>query len=89
MVFYAWGVRIMFKWLTRKIHKPDTSKISYLPSADIPVERVLNGAAGADLEAVTLVGWDREGKLYMASTYAKRGSSYWDLALMQRMLLDV
>lgn len=81
------GARIMFGWF-KKIKKQDLTNVEYLPYADIPVSRVINNMLQRDLKSVTVVGWGNDGKLYMASTYAKRGDSYWDLAIMQRELLD-
>lgn len=37
---------------------------------DLPVERVLESAAAADLEAVLVIGWEKDVGFYFASSYA-------------------
>lgn len=56
---------------------------------DIPVDRVLQKALDADLDAVAVVGWDKSGKLYFAGSYAAGPETLWLLALAQRELLAI
>jgi hypothetical protein len=77
----------MFDFLFKKKLKPSDANVTYSRYADIPAEKVLEGAMKANLESVSIVGWDKDGNLYMASTYARKGSTYWDLGLFQKELM--
>lgn len=43
---------------------------------DLPVERVLEQAKDR-MDHVVLMGWDKEGELYFASTFADGGEVMW------------
>jgi hypothetical protein len=44
-----------------------------LTKADVPVEKVLDGAKEAKLETVFVLGFDAEGELYAAASVAAAG----------------
>jgi hypothetical protein len=54
---------------------------------DLPVDRVLEGAIDK-LEGVILIGYDKEGDHYFASTYADGGDVLWLLEQCKQRLLD-
>lgn len=41
-----------------------------ITTLDVPAERVLNGALGKGLKGCVVVGWDEDGGLFFASSYA-------------------
>jgi len=53
---------------------------------DLPVERVLEQAKG-QMDHVVLMGWDKEGELYFASTFADGGEVMWLLEACKARLL--
>lgn len=55
---------------------------------DIPVERVLD-AAKDRLDKVVVLGWDKEGELYFASTFADGGDVLWLLEKCKQALMEV
>ena len=55
---------------------------------DLPVDRVLE-AAKEHLEGVVLMGYDKEGNLSFASTYADRGEVLWLIESCKKRLLEV
>lgn len=44
---------------------------------DLPPERILEAAKGKDLEGVIIIGYDKEGGEYFASSYADGGTVLW------------
>lgn len=54
---------------------------------DLPVDRVLDGAMGR-MKSVVLMGYDEDGDLYFASTYANGGEVLWLLEKCKMALLD-
>lgn len=55
---------------------------------DLPVDRVLESAKD-QLEGVVLMGYDKEGEFYFASTYADGGDVLWLLENMKKKLLSI
>lgn len=55
---------------------------------DIPTDRVLDAAIGK-LEGVVIMGWDKDGKEYFASSYADGGTVIWLAERMKKMLLEM
>jgi len=55
---------------------------------DLPVDTVLEGAKGK-MKGVILLGYDNEGELYFASTYADGGDVLWLLEHCKKKLLEV
>lgn len=54
---------------------------------DLPPDSVLD-AAQDQLETVVLIGWDKAGKLYFASSAADGGNVLWLLELARKQLLE-
>jgi hypothetical protein len=52
---------------------------------DLPPDRVLEGAMGR-LEGLVIMGYDTDGELYFASTYADGGTVLW---LMEQLKLKL
>ena len=61
--------------------------IGGITKLDLPVDRVLESAKG-ELEGVVLCGFDNDGELYFASTYADGGIVTWLLLQCQKRLLE-
>jgi hypothetical protein len=59
--------------------------VTYL---DLPVDRVLESAKSG-LDGVVLIGWDKEGSFYFASTYADGGDVIWLIEKAKLALLSV
>ena len=53
---------------------------------DIPVDRVLE-AAKTKMTGVVLLGWNEDGELYFASTFADGGEVLWLLEKCKQLLL--
>lgn len=54
---------------------------------DSDIDRVLEGAKGK-LEGCVLIGFDKEGELYCASSYADGGTLLWLLEACKRKMYD-
>lgn len=54
---------------------------------DIPVERVIRGAAAAKLQSVVVMGWDENGEIYAASSIADGGRVLWLMEKFKAELL--
>lgn len=57
---------------------------------NMPPDRVLEQAMGQfDNEGVVIMGWDKDGDLYFASSIADGGSVIWLLEQCKKLLLEV
>ena len=56
---------------------------------DIPTERVLQKAIEKELETAVVVGYDKDGNLYFASSVADGGDVLWLFELAKKALLEV
>jgi len=61
----------------------ELNTITYL---DIPAERVLNSALKKDLESAVVLGYDKEGNFYFASSIANGPDVLW---LMEKLKLEL
>lgn len=55
---------------------------------DIPADRVLEAAVG-NLDKVVVIGYDKEGAEYFASSIADGGTVLWLMEKMKKALLNV
>lgn len=55
---------------------------------DLPVDRVLDAAKG-NMKGVVLLGYDNDGQMYFASTYADGGDVLWLLEKCKQALMEV
>jgi hypothetical protein len=55
---------------------------------DLSPERVLEGAKGK-LTGVVIAGWDKDGNMYLASTFGDRGETLWLLEQAKQELLGI
>jgi hypothetical protein len=79
----------MLNWLSKLKDKNKKSEnVHYLGNSKLPVDRVLETAHDAGLESVTIVGWNKEGKLFMATSYAQRKDILWDMQVASREILQ-
>ena len=54
---------------------------------DLPADRILEAAKGK-LEGVVLIGFDKDGVCYAASSYADGGTVMWLLEMCKQKMLD-
>jgi hypothetical protein len=62
--------------------------LNNITKLDIPVDRVLENAKD-NLDGVILIGYDKDGEEYFASTFADGGEVLWLLKRMETKLLQV
>ena len=55
---------------------------------DLPADRILDQAK-EHMEHVVVMGWDKEGRLYFASSFADGGEVMWLLEKCKQALLNV
>lgn len=55
---------------------------------DLPPDRLLDSALGR-LDNLVIMGWDKEGELYFASSMADGGNVLWLMRLCERKLLEI
>jgi hypothetical protein len=75
----------------RKSRSDCTAKIinfTGVTRLDLPADRVLEGAVGK-LESVLVIGYDKEGNEYFASSIADGGAANWLLDRCKMKLLDI
>lgn len=60
-----------------------------ITSHDIPPERVLESALKADLERVVVMGYDKDGNEYFASSIADGSSVVWLAERLKLQLLTI
>jgi hypothetical protein len=61
--------------------------IGTITKLDVPPDYILKAAEG-QLEGVLLLGWDKNGDIYTASSYADGGTILWLMELCKKMLLQ-
>jgi len=61
---------------------------SGITTLDMPAEHVLRGAIERDLEGVVVLGYDKDGGEYMASSYADGGTVLWLLERCKARLME-
>jgi hypothetical protein len=69
----------------------DEGNVTILPlvtSLDIPVERVLQGAADTGLTDALVIGWDLNGEFYFSGSMASGPEALWLLGLAEKRLLE-
>ena len=59
-----------------------------ITSLDLDPERVLAKAQG-QLQSVVVIGYDQDGDLYVATSYADGGDMLWALEQAKRKLLEI
>lgn len=63
--------------------------LNMVTNLDIPVERVITGATEADLEQVIILGFDKDGAEYFASSVADGAQCLWLMERAKKKLLDI
>lgn len=66
---------------------PITPKINYT-NGKVPVNDVLAGADRAKLTETVVIGWDKDGQFYFASSEADGGGVLWLLEMAKKRLLE-
>ena len=62
--------------------------LNNVTSLDIPSERVLNAALEADLEGVVIMGKQKDGEYYFASSIADGGTVLWMWEKLKQKMMD-
>ena len=68
------------------------SEVVYLDvvtSLDVPVERILSAAAEADLETAIVIGLDKDGAFYFASSEGDGAAVLWWIEIAKKRLLEI
>lgn len=68
---------------------PNVSVLPVATSHDLPVARILQGAHDADLEVCVVVGYDKDGEEYFASSVADGAEVNWCLDRAKLKLLNM
>lgn len=71
-----------------RMTKDNITILQCVTRLDIPVERVLEQAQDR-LETIVIMGWDKDGDLYFASSVADGGEVLWLMELCKKALLNV
>lgn len=66
----------------------DVVNIGGITRLDLPPDRILEETKGR-LEGVVIMGWDKEGNQYFASSYADGMEVLWLLESCKRTLMNV
>lgn len=70
----------------------DDDNVTYLNQPTrlkIPVERVIKRASEAEMQDVIIIGWDKDGELYFASSEPDGGTVLWLIELAKKKLLEL
>jgi len=62
--------------------------LNNITKLDLPPDRVLEAAKGK-LDKFVMMGWDKEGELYFASTFSDGGEVLWLMEKAKQALLNV
>ena len=62
---------------------------NFITKLDVPVSRIIEGAVKAKLETVVVLGYDKDGEEYFASSVADGGTVLWLMAKAKKALLEV
>lgn len=63
--------------------------LQVVTTLDIPAERCIERARGADLEEVVIVGFDKDGELFFSANKADAGAVIWQLEMAKHRLLKL
>ena len=66
----------------------DVVVLPVITKIDCPAERILNGGLEKGLESVVILGYDKDGDEYFASSIADGGTVLWLLERLKRQLLS-
>jgi len=56
---------------------------------DIPAERVLQSALESEVDKVVIIGYDKDGEEFMASSIADGGTVLWLMERLKKKLLEM
>ena len=65
----------------------DIIQLGGVTKLDLPVDKILEAAKG-QLKGVVLVGFDNDGEVYAASSYADGGNVMWLLEACKTIMMD-
>lgn len=66
-------------------------KVTWLPTPtthDIPADKMIDSAKDQDLKGVVVIGWDKDGEFYFASSFADGGDALWLIEQAKLALLS-
>ena len=82
-----WGLRI--KAISRQIkNMGKVIPLGNVTRLDLPPDRILEGAKG-QLEGVVVMGWNKNGNQYFASSYASGAEVLWLIETCKKALMEV
>ena len=61
--------------------------IGGITKLDLPADRILESAKG-QMEGVVLIGFDNDGEVYAASSYADGGTVMWLLEMCKQKMME-
>ena len=65
------------------------TNLNCITRLDLPVERILNGIDANELDSIVVLGWDKEGQFYFASSLADGAEVNWLLDKGKQKLLSI
>ena len=65
----------------------DIIPIGGVTKLDLPADRILEAAKGS-MEGVVIVGFDKDGEVYAASSYADGGTVMWLLEACKNKMME-
>ena len=71
---------------------PPETNVTYwrgITRHDLPPNRILKAAIDADLKCVLILGFDKEGEEYLASSLADGGDAMWLMERCKMRLLEI
>lgn len=63
--------------------------LDVITKLDLPADRVLQKAIDSEVTDAVVIGWDKDGDLYFASSVADGGSVLWLMELAKKRLLEI
>jgi hypothetical protein len=60
-----------------------------ITTLDIPAEKVLQGATEAEMQDIMIIGYDKDGQEYFASSFSDGGKALWMMERAKRRLMDL
>lgn len=67
----------------------DVVEAPFITKLDIPTERILRKAGEAGLERVLLIGEDKDGEIYFASSFGDGGHALWLMEIAKVRLMKI
>jgi hypothetical protein len=76
-------------WVMKMELVPKVTILPVVTSLDVPTERILDAAQEAELQGAFVIGVDKDGELYFASSFADGGTVLWWMEKAKIALMNV